>query len=219
MGQGRAGRNASSTSRGSSREDSAHSVVSLFPNAALLDVLAVLLLRPDQEFYQREIVEETGHKLLQVQRALGRIERAGLLERRRRGNRVYYVARRSHPAFPDFKAMLLKTVALGDALRAGLSPLRGDIEAAFVYGSVAAGAESSASDVDLFMVGAAGSRTVAQILGPLGRQLGRECNLVLYTAQEYRTKVSERHAFVREVIDGPKIWLIGSDDVLAALAE
>jgi predicted nucleotidyltransferase len=219
VGSTRSPRPSSPARRQRARRDVTHSIVALFPNAALLDVLAVLFLRPDQEFYQREIVDETKHKLLQVQRALHRIEDAGLLDCRRRGNRVYYAARRSHPAFEDLKRLLLKTVALGNTLRAGLQPLRGTIELAFIFGSVASGAESSSSDIDLLMVGTTTSRSITRVLGPLGRQLGREFNLVLYTSQELQAKVQDGNRFVHDVLTGPKIWLIGNEDVLAALAK
>ena len=62
------------------REGSA--IARLFPNQALLDVLAILLLHPEEEFYQREIALKTGRTLVEAQRALRRIEDAGLLRAR-----------------------------------------------------------------------------------------------------------------------------------------
>ena len=58
----------------------------LFPNPALAEVLALFLLHPESEFYQRGIAESTVNVLRQVQRALKRIERAGLVTKTRRGN-------------------------------------------------------------------------------------------------------------------------------------
>jgi len=199
------------------REGSA--IARLFPNQALLDVLAILLLHPEEEFYQREIALKTGRTLVEAQRALRRIEDAGLLRARRRGNRVYYAAQRGHPAFEDIKRLLLKTVALGDALRDGLAPLREKVRIAFVFGSVASGTESPSSDIDLFVVGGLSSRRLASVLGRLGRQLGREFNPVLYPPAELRQKAKAGNHFVQQVLAGPKIWLIGSDDVLARLVE
>lgn len=95
------------------------SIERLFPNRALLDVLGLLLLHPDEEFYQSEIVHDTGHSLLQVQRALRRIEDSGLARAARRGNRIYYAANRDHPVHEEMKGIIVKTVAFGDALRIG----------------------------------------------------------------------------------------------------
>ena len=82
----------------------------LFPNPALVKVRSLFLLHPEEEFYRRGIAETTGNKLLQVERALKRIERAGLVTKTKRGNMVYYIADRMHPAFEDLKRVFLKTV-------------------------------------------------------------------------------------------------------------
>ncbi len=92
----------------------ADSLAKLFPNAAVVQVLAVLLLHPKQQFYQREIAGKIPCTLLQVQRALKRIEAAGLVERAREGNRTYYVVSRKHPAYADLKRVLIKTGVSAD---------------------------------------------------------------------------------------------------------
>jgi len=193
------------------------SLARLFPNPAVLDVLALLLLHPDQEFYQREISERIQSTVLQTQRALKRIQDAGLVEKNRRGNRAYYRAIRVHPAYEDLKRVLVKTVALGDQLRAALQPLAGQVRLAFIYGSMASGEEVAYSDVDLLVVGQLSSRQAAKILGPLGRNLGREFNATVYPEKEFCGKARRGNQFLKQVMSGPKIWLVGDDDELAAL--
>jgi DNA-binding transcriptional ArsR family regulator len=194
-------------------------IARLFPSPTLLNALALLLLHPDQRFYQREIAERTKSTLLQIQRALIRIEDAGLVEKTRHGNRVYYRARRDHPIYEDLKRVFIKSIALGDQLRDALGDLKGIIRIAFIYGSVAAGLENASSDVDLFIVGQLSSRQAARILGPLGRDLGREINTSIYAQKEFLDKLQAGNQFISQVIAGPKIWLVGSEDELAALVE
>ncbi|MBN1826389.1 MAG: nucleotidyltransferase domain-containing protein [Candidatus Eisenbacteria bacterium] len=201
------------------RDNVIHSITRLFPNQAVPDILSLFLMNPDREFYQREIAEKAGVTVLQVQRALKRIEEAGFAERNRRGNRVYYRARRDHPAYEDLKGILLKTVALGDRLREVFRPLRGEVTLAFVFGSFASGAESKGSDIDLMIVGSLSSRKAASLIGPLGRELDREFNPVLYPVEEFRAKAREGNPFIRSVISGPKIWLIGNEEELESMVE
>ena len=55
------------------------------------------------------------------------------------------------PAFDEMRSLLAKTAGLADVLRRALVGLPNDkarIDAAFVYGSVAAGRQTSASDID-----------------------------------------------------------------------
>lgn len=193
------------------------SLVKLFPNPTILHVLSVLLLHPGREFYQRELAELSGGTLLQVQRAIRRIEAAGLVSAVRRGNRVYYSAERQHPVFEDLKRIALKTVGLGDALREALEKYRDKIQVAFVFGSFATGAETATSDVDLLLVGELTSRRASRVLGPVGRELGREFNPVIFPAREFRQKAKRGNRFIRELIESPKIWLIGTQDDLETL--
>lgn len=175
-------------------------------------------MNPTQEFYQREIVQRIGCASLQAQRALKRIDEAGFLLNRRAGNRVYYKANRLHPAFDEMKSLILKSVGLGDRLSAALLPLAGSLRFAFIFGSVAAGTEQGSSDVDLLCVGTLSAREAASVFGPLGREIKREFNPLLYSEEEFRQKVKGDGAFMRNVLMGPKIWLIGNEHELGKVA-
>ncbi len=189
----------------------------LLASRTLVPLLKTLLLNPDQLFYQRELAGIAQARLYSVQSELGRLERIGLITKVRRGNRAYYQADRRHPLFVDLKNIVLKTVALGDAIRAALSRDAGAIRLAFIYGSYAAGEERSTSDIDLLLVGNLTLKESAAILGPVGRDLGREINPVLYQAAEFRRKIKDGNHFLKEILDGPRIFLIGDEDGLAAL--
>lgn len=189
----------------------------LFASETLVALLRVFLMRADDSFYQRELADASGARLYLVQRELGRLERAGLIAKTPRGNRVYYQANRNHPAFEDLKRAFLKTVALGDALRSALAPLADRMRVAFVYGSYTVGQETSESDVDLFLVGDLSSREAAAVLGPIGRDLGRELNTAVYSQTEFGEKVRDGHHFITEVLKGPKVFLIGGERELAEL--
>lgn len=190
----------------------------LFASGTLVALLTRFLLHPDQAFYQQELAKTIGARLYLVQRELERLERAGLITKTPRGNRAYYEANRDWPAFEDLKRVFLKTVALGDALRAALAPLADHVPVAFVYGSCAAGQETAGSDLDVMMIGTLSAREAATVLGPLGRDLGREFNPAIYPPEEFREKASAGHPFISEVLKGPKVFLIGDEDALERLA-
>jgi len=189
----------------------------LFASHTLVRLLTALATRPETAFYQKELADFAGTGLYAVQRELARLERAGLVSRAPRGNRVYYQANRGHPAFEDLKRVILKTVGLGEALRAALAPLSGRSRLAFIYGSVARGEERAGSDVDLLLVGDLSLREVSAVLGPVGRDLGREFNPAVYPPEEFAAKVKAGHHFTTEVLKGEKIFLIGDEHALERL--
>jgi predicted nucleotidyltransferase len=186
----------------------------LFTSRTLARLLTAFLIHPDAAYYQRELVDRAGARLFTVQRELARLEKAGLVVRTRRGNRVYYQASRRHPAFEDLKRVILKTTGLGDALRHALAPLADRVHMAFVYGSWARGEEVADSDLDLLLIGDLKLREAATVLGPVGRQLGREFNPSVYPAAEFRRKAQAGHPFIAGVLQGEKIFLIGDEDEL-----
>lgn len=180
-------------------------------------VLGLLLLAPEKEWHLREIARQTGLSPSAVQREVLSLVEVGILERRVESRRAYYHANARCPIFPDLHAIILKTVALGGALRAAVAPLADRVRVAFVYGSYASGRETADSDIDLLLVGTLSAREAAAVLGPLGRSLGREFNPAIYPPAEFRKKARAGHHFITEVLKGPKVFLIGDEDALAGL--
>lgn len=195
------------------------SFAALFPSPVLVDVLCLFLMHPEEEYYQRSLAEKTGHSLAQVQYALERIEQAGLVNKKKSGNRLYYKVEKSHPAFEDLKRAFFKTVALGDVIREALKPLEKKIMFAFVYGSIAKGQDRPDSDLDLLLIGSVTLKDIANAVADLSEKLKREVSPVNYTPATFVERLKEGNRFALELLETPKIWLIGKEDEFARLAE
>lgn len=189
----------------------------LFP-ATRQRVLAVLLLEPEASFHLRELARLTGSHAGTLGRELDKLTEAGLLERREQGNQVRYQANAQCPLFGELASMFRKTHGMVPVLREALAPLASRIRVAVVFGSMARGTQSAGSDIDLLVVGEAGFAELVQALYPVQQALQREINPVLYTAAEFRRRVDAGEAFVRRVLDQPKVFLTGDKDDLAELA-
>jgi predicted nucleotidyltransferase len=186
----------------------------LFPSNAVLDVLSILFMNAEKEYFQSEIVKKLPFTKLQIQRALKRIEDAELINVRRDSSRVFYKANQRNPVFKDLQGMVIKSVGLADRLRNKVFRLSEEIELGFIFGSIADDSARTLSDVDLFCVGNVTSRKLSGILGPVSREIDREINTVLFSRLEFVDKVNEGSNFVLQVLAGAKIWLIGSEDDL-----
>ena len=180
-------------------------------------VLALLFGRPESAFYLREVARETGSGTGAVQRELAQLVAAGLVRRSRQGQHVYFSADPASPVFGEMHSLLAKTAGIADVLRAGLAelPRKAKILVAFIYGSVAAGQHTSASDIDLMVIGRVELADLLPALRPIQDRLGREVNPTIYRPEE----LAEPRSFVRRVLDGPKIMLLGTEDDIANLAE
>ncbi len=182
-------------------------------------VLALLLLRPDETFYVREISRMTGVPAGSLHRELKLLSEAGLLLRRPVGNQVRYQANRDCTIYPELAGIFRKTTGLVDVLREALTPLGGAIDLAFVFGSFAQGKDRSTSDVDVFVVGTVPFPRVVGALVQTHDQLGREVNPVAMSRDAIQAKYEGRDRFVTRVAREPKLFLIGTDDDFSQLTE
>ncbi|MBK6333982.1 nucleotidyltransferase domain-containing protein [Thermomonas sp.] len=180
--------------------------------------LAVLLLQPGEGFHLRELARLTASNAGTLMRELDKLTEAGLVLRSEHGNQVRYQANRACPMFEDLAAIFRKTHGAAAVLREALSPLASKIQVALVFGSVARGAQSSGSDIDLLVVGEAGFAELVQALYPAQQTLGREINPVLYSPAEFVQRAGRGEAFVREITGKPVVFLMGDKDDLAELA-
>jgi len=188
-------------------------IEALFPRTRR-SVLALLLSRPEESFYLREIVRATEAGKGAVERELRALTSAGILVREKRGNLTYYRANRDCPIYPELHSLMAKTAGIADVLRAALAEAEG-IVLAFIFGSIAKGTFDPRSDVDLLIVGETSLADISGALKAAEDRLSREVTPTVYTPQEFGQKVAESHAFLTRVLSEPKIMLVGSEDDLA----
>lgn len=184
------------------------------------DVLGLLLGRPDERFYLREIQRAVGGGSGAVQRELKHLVNAGLVERVDSGHQVYFSANRNAAIFSELQSIIEKTVGAVEVLRVNLAPLlrTGRIKVALIYGSLAAGTRTARSDVDLFVIGDVSLTELIPHVRAAESRIGREVNPSLYPVQEFRDKIKQGAPFLKQVLAGPKLFITGDDRELEHLA-
>jgi predicted nucleotidyltransferase len=136
------------------------------------------------------------------------------------GRQTYYQANRACPVFDELHGLIRKTFGVAQVLKDGLAALAGKIQFAFIYGSLATGGETAASDVDVMVVGERISlQDVVSAFTEAQRELRREVNPSVYRTEEFCRKLAGGHHFLSSVVAGPKIFLIGDEGELTRLAQ
>lgn len=181
-------------------------------------ILAATLVRPEKAWYASELAQRLGVPSSSLQRELRDLTEAGILKTHKQGRMVYYQANRESPVFPDLRGLLLKTAGLVDVLVQALKPVASKVVTAFVYGSIAAGSEGSDSDIDLMVVGAVSPQDLALPLRRARELLGREINPTVYTPGEFNGKRAAKDHFLSEVLDKPRLLVLGNKDELGKVA-
>jgi predicted nucleotidyltransferase len=177
-------------------------------------VLALLLLNPDKRYHVREIARITGTIAGTLNKELARLADAGILTRVNIGNQVQYSADKHCPVYEELASILRKTAGLVEVLANALVSLEENIDFALVFGSMASDKATSASDVDLLVIGDVEFSRVAKAVYPSQEILKREINPKVYTQKEWKKLVAKQDGFVKQVMKQPKLFIIGTKDEL-----
>ena len=179
------------------------------------EVLGLLFADPDRSYFANEIVRLAGSGTGAVHRELAALEATGLVSATRVGNQKHYQANRASPIFEELRGIVLKTFGVAGVLREALLPVAADITAAFIYGSLAKGTDTAASDIDLMVLGEDLSYSaLLEAVAKAERRLGRKVNPTVYTSADLHQRLTGGHSFATRVLSGPKIFVIGSEDDL-----
>jgi len=182
-------------------------------------LLARLLLRPDEQFHVRELARMTGISAGSLHRELKAMSKSGLLLREKIGQQVFYRADTRCTIYEELAAIFRKTLGLASLLRNALSPIAGKIQLAFVFGSMASGRQKPGSDIDVCVLGDVTLLEVVKALSSVQETLGRELNPVVMTAKKFADQAAKRDRFVMRVLGEPKVFVNGNERDLAELAE
>ena len=189
----------------------------LFPEVRA-KVLAAVFGQPDREWYLTELARVLKTQPSSLQRELEALSKAGILEQRRDGRRVYVKPDKTSRVFADLRGLLEKTAGVIPVLRSELETSGESIRLAFVYGSVARSEETSVSDIDLMVIGKAGLSDLIPALRNSERILGRPVNASVYSSEEFQERVLFGNHFLTTVLTGVKQFVKGGEDELGRIA-
>jgi len=193
-------------------------VIRLFGKARR-SILSLLYGSTDEAFYLRQIVRITGLGLGPIQRELKMLTDAGIVTREKKGNLVYYRANSGSPIFSELKNIVRKTFGVADVIRESLAPISKNIKVAFIFGSVARSTDERRSDIDIMVIGNVSFDAVSLTVDQAENTIQRELNPVVYPLKEFRQKIQDNRHFVKTVLEGEKIFLIGDEGELRRLTE
>lgn len=179
------------------------------------ELLRLLFAGSGARLHLRELARRAGLAAATVRQEIRKLVLLNLVCEEKDGNRSYYQANRDHPLFPDLRNLVAKSSGLADVLREALA---GDgIEVAFVFGSLARGEETGASDIDLLVVGSIGLRELSRRLSGVANRLSREINPHVLTTAEFRQRLAQSDHFLTTVLAGARIYILGGAHELAAV--
>lgn len=177
-------------------------------------MLSLFLNNPATIYHVREVVRQVGEEINAVRRELAHLEKAGMLAKEQRANRLFYRFRKEYPLYFELMELVGKTTGLGWDIVKNKAKL-GKIKFAMLSGRFLRGLpHKSGSDVDLLIVGS----VVLQELGAFVKaeevKKERELNYTVMTEEEFSFRKRRRDPFVLEILSGSRLMLIGDEEEL-----
>lgn len=173
------------------------------------DIMAAIILAPDDERSLTELARGVGVSAATVLREVQRLEDAGLASTRRRGNTRLVRAVTESIVYKPLADLLAVTFGPVPVLREALEGVAG-IDRAFIYGSWAARHAQQAgpvpNDIDLLVIGSADRHALAEAVDAAERVLRREVNVRRVSTGAW---AEDRGSFKKTVTSRPVVDLIG----------
>jgi len=179
----------------------------LFRSDAQGEILALLLLNPDQAFTIADVARTTNTSYASTHREVERLLRTQVLTDTPVGLHRQVRANSKSPALKPLQELLLLSYGPATVLPPLLHDIDG-IEEAYIYGSWAArrmGAEGSPPrDIDLLIVGNPSRNEIYEAADEASRVIGREVNPRIVSPDTWRTSDDP---FTTTVRSGPLVRL------------
>jgi len=188
-------------------------ITNIFRSKTRAALFRLYFTNPDSAYYLRELERLLSIPVAMIRKELVRLEKDGIFISSRRGNLVFYSLNKSYPLFNELKSIVLKTVGAAGLLKEMLSKFE-EIEVAFIYGSLARAEERPGSDIDLLIVGRTDEDALVTEIKKAEDLLKREIDYVIFSRSEFEKKRKEGDSFIKELLNSPKVFLIGSSNEL-----
>jgi hypothetical protein len=174
-------------------------------------MLVLFLSNSQKMFHVREIVRQTEEEINAVRRELAHMEKAGMVSKEPRANRLFYVFRKEYPIYWELIELVGKTTGLGGEIYKYKAKL-GKIKYAMLSGRFVRDIpKKSQTDVDVLVVGNVVLPELAQLVKSEEVRRERELNYTVMTEEEFEFRKKRRDPFLMDIIHDSRVMIIGDE--------
>jgi len=179
-----------------------------------IKILTLFLSHPGAIFHVRDVVRKLDEEINAVRRELAHMEKAGMVTKEQRANRLFYGFRKDYPLYNELIDLVGKTAGLGADILKNKAKL-GKLKFVMISGRFLRGLnKKSQTDVDLLVVGTVVLPELSQIIKSEEARREREINYTVMTEEEFTFRKSRRDPFVLSIIGGSRVMVVGDEEDL-----
>lgn len=174
-------------------------------------ILKLFYLSLGNIYHVREIVRRTDEEINAVRRELLHLEKAGILGKEHRANRLFYFLRKDYPLFYDLLDLIAKTQGLGGNLIKNKAKL-GRIKYALISGRYIRNLPRGTNDVDLLVVGKVVLPELAQLVRQEEVKREKELNYTVMSEEEFEFRKKRKDPFILSILAKTKLVIMGDEE-------
>jgi predicted nucleotidyltransferase len=174
-------------------------------------VLAYYFANPTARLHLRDLAKRLDIDAANLSKELRRLEAEGLFRSEVSGRQKYFQLNREYPLLAEIRSIVSKTIGAPSLIAQSLKKIEG-IEEAYLYGSFASNQQDAVSDIDVLVIGAPRSEVLAEAMGKIERQLGRDVSYTVLTRKEVDSRRARNDAFLDNVWHNKRISLTSPNE-------
>ena len=174
-------------------------------------VLELFYKNPEEMYYVREITRLVKEEINAVRRELERMLDCGLLKSEQRGNRLYYYLSKRYLYHQELQRIVAKSTGLGKKIRRNRRKL-GTLSFVMFSGTFASRQAPQPDELDILFVGDIVLAELEELIKTEQKELGREINYAVLSADEFEFRKTRRDPFVMEVLYGVRVMIVGDEN-------
>lgn len=176
-------------------------------------VLKIFFDNPQEMFYVRQLTRLSDEEINAVRRELDRLDKAGMIKKEKRGNRLYYTLNYAYDFYEDMLSLVAKSTGIGLGLRQNRKKL-GKVKFALLSGKFVRRKERTEEDVDLLLVGDIVMPELNLLVQKEQERLKTEINYTVMTEAEFMFRKARRDPFLLTILSKSRIMIIGDEEGL-----
>lgn len=155
----------------------------LIASKVRIKLLTRFFFNPKTKAYLRELAKEFDVSTNSVREELNQLKKTGLLNSRKNGRNILYMANDSHPLYPELKSMVSKAMGIDQVIDSIVTRL-GDLEKAYLIDDYAEGKDTGI--IDLLLVGNIDPYHLNDLSRKTERYIKRKIRSLVLTREEYQ---------------------------------
>ena len=168
----------------------------LFTSKARVKLLTIFLLKPDDEYFVRELTRELDEQINSIRRELDNLKKLGLLKSRAKNRKKFFMVNKNFVLFNELRSIIIKATNSSENLIKNITKM-GDVDFLLISGVFL----QRETAVDLLVVGKVDKENLGKFLDTL--ETAEPIKFSVLTSEDFLYRIKCRDQFILDLIQDP----------------